>query len=76
MHLSGLKEGGYQFKLTVTDTKGQTDSVEVSVVVIAGWLMWCWLLSRELHTHIRKNHWVIAARACTYDMYVNATDLF
>ena len=41
LHLSGLKEGGYQFKLTVTDTKGQTDSVEVSVVVIAGWLVWC-----------------------------------
>ena len=43
LHLSDLKEGGYQFNLTVTDTKGQTDSVLVSVVVIAGWLVWWWL---------------------------------
>lgn len=41
LHLSGLKEGGYQFRLTVTDTKGQIDSVQVSVVVKAGWLV-CW----------------------------------
>jgi cbb3-type cytochrome oxidase subunit 3 len=33
--LSGLRQGSYQFKLTVTDTKGQTDSKMVSVVVNA-----------------------------------------
>ena len=36
LYLSGLQKGKYQFKLTVEDAKGQTDSKIVSIVVKAG----------------------------------------
>lgn len=62
LQLSAMQEGDYTFQLTVTDSSGQQDTAQVTVIVQPG--KWFLLLFSFSSYHLGVDSWILCAFVC------------